>query len=67
MLSVGIYRGSGATVVGLSTTFRVTQLAGTDSEVTLDGEAFSDWSDGDAGEITIRTTVDDHHFLVRCR
>ena len=67
VLSIGICRGSGATVVGLPTTFRVTQLASTDCEVTLDGEPFPDWSAGDAGEITIRTTVDDHHFLVRCR
>ena len=67
MLSVGICRGSGTTVVGLPTTFRVTQLASTDCEITLDGEAFPDWSAGDANEITIRTTVDDHHFLVRCR
>lgn len=65
-LSVGICRGSAA-AIGSPTTFRITQLVSTDCEVTLDGAAFSDWSAGDAGEIAIRTTVDDHHFMVRCR
>jgi hypothetical protein len=43
------------------------QKATINCEVTLDGEAFTHWSASGHGEITIRTTVDDHHFMVRCR
>ena len=67
LLSVGICRGSNAAAVSSPTTFRVSKLASTDCDVTCDGELFTDWSSNGAGEIVIRTTVDDHHFLVRCR
>ncbi|HKO30606.1 MAG TPA: hypothetical protein VJU54_05680, partial [Nitrospiraceae bacterium] len=42
-------------------------LRGANCEVTFDGKAFTDWPCGDIGEITLRTTVDAHHFLVLCR
>ena len=67
LLSVGICRGSGAASVGAPTSFRVTHLAGTNFDVTLDGKVYTGWSASGPGEITIRTTVDDHHVLVRCR
>jgi len=34
--------------------------------VTLDGESLTNWSASGHGNITIRTTVDDQHVLVRC-
>jgi hypothetical protein len=67
VLAVAIGRGSDSAVGGSPTTFRVTQLPHTDCDVTLDGQPFTDWSATGPGEITIRATLDDHHFLVGCR
>lgn len=67
ILSVGTCRGSDDIPAGSPTAFQISQLSSLDCEITCDGEAFADWSPGSSGEITIRTTVDDHLFLVRCR
>lgn len=67
VLSVGLCRGSDAAPVGSPTTFRVTKMPNTTCSVTLDGESYPDWSATGPDEITIRTTIDDHHFLVGCR
>lgn len=57
----------GTARVGSITTFRVTHYPYGDRghQVLIDGKEHDDWSDAGPGEIVVRTTVDDHTFVIR--
>jgi len=51
--------------VGSNTTFKVTNLTGTERKVSQDGVPFGGWKAIGDGEIEVTTTVDRHAFVIR--
>jgi hypothetical protein len=51
--------------VGSNTTFKVTNLTGTERKVSQDGVPFGGWKAIGEGEIQVTTTVDRHAFVIR--
>ncbi len=63
-LHIGTYAASSG-AAGAATTFRVTQLPNpSEVRITCDGQDFTDWRTGDAGEIEISTDIAAHAFVV---
>jgi hypothetical protein len=50
---------------GSKTTFKVTNLTGTERKVSQDGAPFAEWKALGDGEIEVTTTVDRHAFMIR--
>jgi hypothetical protein len=50
---------------GSNTTFKVTNLTGTERKVLQDGVPFGGWKALGDGEIEVTTTVDRHAFVIR--
>ena len=51
--------------VGSNTTFKVTNLTGTERKVSQDGVPFGGWKAHGDGAIEVTTTVDRHAFVIR--
>jgi hypothetical protein len=51
--------------VGSNTTFKVTNLNGTERKVLQDGVPFGGWKPLGDGEIQVTTTVDRHAFVIQ--
>jgi hypothetical protein len=64
-LVVSISRGTARP--GSATTLRITNYGfrPREHQVLADGKEYDDWSESGPGEIAIRTTVDDHTFVIR--
>jgi hypothetical protein len=51
--------------VGGNTTFKVTNLAGTERKLLQDGAPFGGWKAIGYGEIEVTTTLERHTFVIR--